>query len=598
MKPWLHFLLHTVTLVITILLAVPNVFAKNNCETSLTQVNPAAGIGGTGSKVAESGVGGTGIYAGGGIGGTGHPEKGIGGTGSKLAEDGGIGGTGIIGTITGFASVCVNGVEVHYDNNTPVTVDGRLSTARELAVGQVVITRALGSGQEVTAKHIAIVHAAIGPISHINPLTREMHVLGQVVQVTESRDLSNFKPGDWAQISGHRLANGAIVASRIEAATTATDAKINGHITHVDAKGFEVNGARIQHDAKSFPTKVSVGMEIAVAGHWNGNHLQAQHMQIEPTRQAIGQVNHLVIEGYVHAVRGKEINIANQSITLDSKAQVTGDNKEDLKLNQRVQVSGRVGPDQRIIADRVELKPESPTSLPERIDRNQTENDNRNKKSDSTNELGPRPNNKSDEDKSNQNRSGESDRGKENSKRESSDHSGKQEAASDNKSRSSESLSSGKDGRDQTDRQSQSTRSEDSERDQKNLSSGHDSRKSDSTSSSDTIAKDKLEKPIEEKPSNSSGKTDSKLRLDHPSDLSKQDREQSESKTIDADSQMVPERMPMEKSQISDQPEKSTISDRDSLDRPERPRDSDDLTERPNTDLNNIRDVMPDRIRD
>ncbi|HNM00807.1 MAG TPA: DUF5666 domain-containing protein [Nitrosomonas sp.] len=598
MKPWLHFLLHTVTLVITILLAVPNVFAKNNCETSLTQVNPAAGIGGTGSKVAESGGGGTGIYAGGGIGGTGHPEKGIGGTGSKLAEDGGIGGTGIIGTITGFASVCVNGVEVHYDNNTPVTVDGRLSNARELAVGQVVITRAIGSGQEVTAKHIAVVHAAVGPISHINPLTREMHVLGQVVQVTESRDLSNFKPGDWAQISGHRLANGAIIASRIEAATTATDAKINGHITHVDAKGFEVNGARIQHDAKSFPTKVSVGMEIAVAGHWNGNHLQAQHMQIEPTRQAIGQVNHLVIEGYVHAVRGKEINIANQSITLDSKAQVTGDNKEDLKLNQRVQVSGRVGPDQRIIADRVELKPESPTSLPERIDRNQTENDNRNKKSDSTNELGPRPNNKSDEDKSNQNRSGESDRGKENSKRESSDHSGKQEAASDNKSRSSESLSSGKDGRDQTDRQSQSTRSEDSERDQKNLSSDHDSRKSDSTSSSDTIAKDKLEKPIEEKPSNSSEKTDSKLRLDHPSDLSKQDREQSESKTIDADSQMVPERMPMEKSQISDQPEKSTISDRDSLDRPERPRDSDDLTERPSTDLNNIRDVMPDRIRD
>lgn len=619
MKFWLRFLLCTVTLVITILLGVPNVFAKNNCETSLTQVNPAVGIGGTGSKVTESGVGGTGMHAGGGIGGTGHPEKGIGGTGSKLAEDGGIGGTGIIGTITGFASVCVNGVEVHYDNNTPVTVDGRLSTIRELAVGQVVVTRALGSGQEVIAKHIAVVHAAIGPISHINPLTREMHVLGQVVQVTEPRDLSNFKPGDWAQISGHRLANGAIVASRIEAATTATDAKINGHITHVDAKGFEINGARIQHDAKSFPTKVSVGMEIAVAGHWNGNHLQAQHMQIEPTRQAIGQVNHLVIEGYVHAVRGKEINIANQSITLDSKAQVAGDNKEELKLNQRVQVSGRVSPDQRIIADRIELKPESPTSLPERIDRNQTESDNRNKKSDSTNESGSRPNNKSDEDKSNQSRSGESDRGKDNSKRESSDHSGKQEAASDNKSRSSESLTSGKDGRDQTNRQSPSTRSDSdsSERDQKNLSSDHDSRKPDSTNSSDSAVKDKLEKSIEEKPSNTSEKTDSKLRLDHPSDLSKQDREQSESRTIDADSQMIPERMPIEKSQTLDQPEKSTTSDRDSLDRLERLNDSDDrvlapeildrpenlresvdLLDRSTHHLNEIRDAMPDRIRD
>ncbi len=67
-----------------------------------------------------------------------------------------VGGTGIIGTITGFASICVNGVEVHYDNNTLVTVDGRLSFVRELAVGQVVVTRALGIGQEVAAKHIEL----------------------------------------------------------------------------------------------------------------------------------------------------------------------------------------------------------------------------------------------------------------------------------------------------------------------------------------------------------------------------------------------------------------------------------------------------------
>ena len=104
MKSWLRYLLYFVSLAIT-LVGIPTVMAKNNCETNLVQVNPAAGIGGTGSKFTESGVGGTGIHASGGIGGTGHPEKGIGGTGSKLAEEGGIGGTGIIGTISGFASI-------------------------------------------------------------------------------------------------------------------------------------------------------------------------------------------------------------------------------------------------------------------------------------------------------------------------------------------------------------------------------------------------------------------------------------------------------------------------------------------------------------
>jgi hypothetical protein len=89
----------------------------------------------------EGGIGGTGARAEGGIGGTGaRAEGGIGGTGARA--DGGVGGTGIVGTITGFASVCVNGLEVHYDANTPVTVDGRAAPAGELAIGQVVSAEA------------------------------------------------------------------------------------------------------------------------------------------------------------------------------------------------------------------------------------------------------------------------------------------------------------------------------------------------------------------------------------------------------------------------------------------------------------------------
>ena len=73
-------------------------------------VMTARGFGGTGS-VADRGIGGTGQMA----------DRGFGGTGQ--VADRGLGGTGIVGTITGFASVCVNGVEVAFDATAPVLVE-------------------------------------------------------------------------------------------------------------------------------------------------------------------------------------------------------------------------------------------------------------------------------------------------------------------------------------------------------------------------------------------------------------------------------------------------------------------------------------------
>jgi hypothetical protein len=58
-----------------------------------------------------------------GIGGTGAPPI---GTGTKSATDN----TGIIGEITGFASVCLNGVEVAYDPGTDINIDGQAESAR------------------------------------------------------------------------------------------------------------------------------------------------------------------------------------------------------------------------------------------------------------------------------------------------------------------------------------------------------------------------------------------------------------------------------------------------------------------------------------
>lgn len=395
-----HISAYLARMVTLLLICSVNALAKNNCESNASAINPAvlgqSGIGGTGihgsktgESVSDSGIGGTGIYDGG-VGGTGNQASGIGGTGS-VASDSGIGGTGVVGTITGFASICVNGVEIHYDDNTPISVDGRPSTVRDLALGQVVAVRTIGTDRELTARNIAVIHAAVGPISSLNVETREVQVLGQTIQIGQSRDQDHFsslRAGDWVQVSGHRLAGGTIVASRIESIQPLAEARIVGHVTHVDASGFEVNGARVEHGVQqSLPTDLAQGMEVRVVGHWDGAHLQAQHIQTEPTRQSIGNVEHMVIEGYVHAFNDKEVNLSNRTITLDSHVQMAeGHARNELRQDQRIQVSGRLGADQRVIAEHIELKHESPVQLLERYERNQTDGGGKDKKNHPENE--------------------------------------------------------------------------------------------------------------------------------------------------------------------------------------------------------------------
>src|SRR5690349_21550179 len=127
-----------------VLQAAPACVSQNDAGTSEVPVIQApGGTGGTG--VAPGGMGGTGISTdNGGMGGTGAPLKkhpgGIGGTGAVAggvggtgigseSDNGGIGGTGIVGTITGFASICVNGLEVHFNNDVPVSENGIATTS-------------------------------------------------------------------------------------------------------------------------------------------------------------------------------------------------------------------------------------------------------------------------------------------------------------------------------------------------------------------------------------------------------------------------------------------------------------------------------------
>lgn len=297
-------------------------------------VNPAArapGIGGTG-VVAEVDPGG------------------MGGTGQSAQEGSGIGGTGIVGVVTGFASVCVNGVEVEVEPETPVGRDGQDVSLRDLSVGQVVVVRAQGAGDEVRAQRIEVMDAVVGPIDFIDTGGRLLHVMGQRVQVLALTDLVPLKEGDWVRVSGHRLAGGEVRGSRVQALPPDAPrlAQASGLMSLDSAGGWRLGGTLVE-----WPTGQAdpqVGQEWLAQGPWDGRRLQPRRMVLQPTRRAMGDASQVLLQGYVHSLSGRELQMGYEKVQLGDRLVVRGGDLGSLTVGQPVQVSGRRDERNRVLA--------------------------------------------------------------------------------------------------------------------------------------------------------------------------------------------------------------------------------------------------------
>ncbi len=385
--------------------------AGNVCASGASATNPLAqgGSGGTG-LVAREGLGGTGAPAlgpgGEGLGGTGATAQrpsgtdGIGGTASPLAGDAskgggdGIGGTGIVGVVTGFASICVNGVELHYQPSTPVQQGERTYSAAQLAVGQVVAVRAgpsradaLQSGQQLQAQRIEVLYAAVGPITQISAVNNTLEVMGQRAQALAPEDLRGLGVGDWVRVSGHRLPTGEIRASRVQGiAAKSENAQVLGMVTAVQGAALRIGATTVQFGSaqqealkralqgQTGTAQTLLGRELRVSGMWDGARLVAQSATPSPTRAGLGAVGVVLLQGYVHGVQGNELQLGYESLQLAPGLQVqldaaaagagsqaggAGARAPGLQVGQRVQVRGRVGFDQRITAESVRVSSES-----------------------------------------------------------------------------------------------------------------------------------------------------------------------------------------------------------------------------------------------
>ena len=307
--------------------------AANVCDTQATQINPLSypsAMGNTGRLVARPGLGGTGI------------------------DTGGIGGTGIVGVITGFASICVNGIEVHFDENTPISSNGAPGLASQLAVGQLVAVNANGYGDEMLARQISVIYAAIGPLDEVNLATGEFHLLGQTARASAPGALAGLEAGQWVRVSGHRTAQGEIAATFIETVTAQAEVQLNGFVSQLSGEQFEVGGARIQVNHSQLSNALTNGGEVQVTGRWNGRTLNARQILQEPVRNSLGQVDYVVLEGFAHHVDGQSLTLGSINVRLVRDVMVPPEVSQ-ISTNRPMRVRAEMGNDQRLHASQIEL---------------------------------------------------------------------------------------------------------------------------------------------------------------------------------------------------------------------------------------------------
>lgn len=165
----------------------------------------------------DIGLGGTGMLASTGSG----AGSGLGGTGMS--------GTGIVGKITGFGSVFVNGIEIEYDNETAFTIDGKAAAPQQLEIGDIVEVLTTDANKYTQAQIINLRHEVIGKVESVEPQTFSFTVHGQsVVQAIDKVVMPEV--GTTVAVSGFRIDEKTILSTRV----TSADAKQSLLRTHTD----------------------------------------------------------------------------------------------------------------------------------------------------------------------------------------------------------------------------------------------------------------------------------------------------------------------------------------------------------------------------
>ena len=248
----------------------------------------------------DQGIGGTGILRH-------NDDRGISGTGTTHPEkDRGIGGTGIVGVIQRFGSIFINDERISYAPNVPVLIDGMVTSAKALRIGQVarVLARRQANGT-LTTRRIEVASEVVGPIDSVQ--TGEITVLGQ--KVISASNESWRRPGTHVAVFGLRRTDGVIVASLVEPRRDTT-IRVAGLLER-DGGDLRIGGLRLDGANPAL-----AGRRVQAEGHVVQGVMRVSRAVPDNFSDLAG-ASRLLIEAYVRRV-GSDLQFGSGYVARDA----------------------------------------------------------------------------------------------------------------------------------------------------------------------------------------------------------------------------------------------------------------------------------------
>ncbi len=179
-----------------------------------------------------------------------------------------------VGTISGFGSIIVGGVE-YTTSNAQIRIDDQPAAESQLHVGDIVtITGTVNAdGTTGTANEVTFSSDVRGAISQVTVAQQSFVVLGQTIHVTgdtlfdqnlPTPSLSGLSIGINVQVSAFTDAAGDLVASRIDLASTKAELQVRGTVNSLDtaARTFDLNALTVDYSSAAVSGVLSNGGNV------------------------------------------------------------------------------------------------------------------------------------------------------------------------------------------------------------------------------------------------------------------------------------------------------------------------------------------------
>ncbi len=286
---------------------------------------------------------------------------------------GGIQGSGrtspalVVGPITGFGSIFVNGIE-YATSAAQIHIDGQQGSEAQLRVGQIVTLRGTldENGSTGTATEVSFTGDAQGPISDLDVEASTFVVAGQVVRVTsDTRFGDSIQPADASGlqndaivvVSGFPNAQGDLVASRVDASAVDSPVQATGPVASLDtvAKTFRINSLVVDYSVATPVVTLANGTKATVRGTIGaGGVLRATTVEVASAAGAATDIGE--VEGFIASFTSDaDFVVMNQRVTTNGGTQRVPANLV-LGSNLRVKVRGVFNSANVLVAERIEEK--------------------------------------------------------------------------------------------------------------------------------------------------------------------------------------------------------------------------------------------------